>query len=367
MKTFDDRALNRARLHRQWLTERRDATPLETMEHLVGMQGQLGDPPYFQLWSRLNDFTTDDLSTLLEDRRAVRVVLMRGTIHLVSARDALTLRTLVQPYLSKTVFNGSEYGKRIQGVDPEALVEAGRRLLADKPLHVDELGAGLAEQFDGYAGGDLAYGLRGLMPLIQTPPRGVWGQGGGLTYASTGQWLGADPDTDWDAALDAAIPRYLAAYGPATIQDFQTWSSLTRTAPAFARLRDRLIVHRDAAGRELYDLPDIELPDLDGPLKPLLLGGFDNILLSHREREFVISKPAQKKVFRQNAMMKGTILIDGLVVGTWFTTLKKKTALLTFEPFESLSAKNRRYLEGEGERLLDFAAGTAETRTVEFT
>lgn len=366
MTTLDNRALNRARLHRQWLTEPRDTTALAAMEHLVGMQAQLGDPPYYQLWSRLRDFRTDDLSAALDDRTAVRVALMRGTIHLVTAADALRLRPLVQPYLTATMFNGSVSGKRIVGVDADELAAEGQRLLAEGPLHVDDLGAGLAKRFDGFAATDLAYGLRCLLPLIQTPPRGVWGKGGGLTYASTRQWLGAEPELDPDAALVAAIPRYLAAYGPASIQDFQTWSSRTRTAAAFERLRDQLVVHHDTTGRELFDLPGRALPDPDRPLEPMLLGSFDNILLSHRDREFIISKDAQKRVFTHNGIVKGTILLDGFVAGSWKPALRKKTARIDVEPFTALSKRQRERLEHTALELLDFAAPGVEDRTVDF-
>lgn len=366
MTTLDTRALNRARLHRQWLTEPRRATVHEAMEHLVGLQAQQGDPPYYQLWTRLAGFRTDELSDALCDRSAVRVVLMRGTIHLVTAADALRLRPVVQPYLSQTLFNGGEHGKLIVGVDVEALAAEGRRLLAEAPLSAEDLAAALEQRFDGYPGMSLVYGLRGLLPLIQTPPRGVWGQGGGLTYASTGQWLDSEDQLDPEAALDQTIPRYLAAYGPATVQDFQAWSSRTRTAAAFERLRDRLVVHHDTAGRELFDLPGAATPDADLPLEPLLLGGFDNILLSHKDREFILSKAAQKRVFTQNGIVKGTILVDGFVAGSWKPTLRKQIARIDVEPFTALTKRQREQLEQRALRLLDFAAPNAETRTVDF-
>src|SRR6202161_3176751 len=106
--TLTARALNRALLGRQLLL-RREPLPgatgpradrvIETVEHLAGLQAQAPFPPYYGLWSRLDGFRPADLAGLLTTRQVVRIALMRGTIHLVSARDCLLLRPLVQPAL----------------------------------------------------------------------------------------------------------------------------------------------------------------------------------------------------------------------------------------------------------------------------
>ncbi len=90
------RALNRALLQRQQLLSRaappgggRAGPVLAMVEQLAGLQAQAPFPPYFGLWSRLDGFVPGDLAALLLDRRVVRIALMRGTIHLVSARDCL--------------------------------------------------------------------------------------------------------------------------------------------------------------------------------------------------------------------------------------------------------------------------------------
>ncbi|TCC33710.1 hypothetical protein [Kribbella sindirgiensis] len=49
-------ALNRVTLDRQRLLERHDATTLEAIEHLVGMQTQAPQAPYVGLWTRLTNF-----------------------------------------------------------------------------------------------------------------------------------------------------------------------------------------------------------------------------------------------------------------------------------------------------------------------
>ena len=83
------RALNRALLARQYLLERQPATVgsvLAMVEHLVGLQAQAPFPPYYGLLARLDGFRPEDLAGLLISRDVVRIALMRGTIHLVSAR-----------------------------------------------------------------------------------------------------------------------------------------------------------------------------------------------------------------------------------------------------------------------------------------
>lgn len=360
---LDARALGRALLHRQWLVERHQAPPLDAVEHLVALQAQSGDAPYYQLWSRLAGFTTGDLSALLTGRQAVRVVMMRGTIHLVSARDALRLRVVVQPYLDRTL-PATTAGRKVPGLDPAELADAARTALAAGPLHNDELGARLAARWPDAEPNDLAYLARSLLPLVQVPPRGVWGASGGLVYAHADQWLGAPSATD--PAADETVLRYLAAYGPASVADVQKWLSLTRLKPVFDRLRPRLVTYRDTAGRELFDLAGTELPDPASPVPPLLLGPFDNVLLAHADRTRIIDKADERRVFTVNGIVRGTMLLDGRVAGVWQPELKRTSAAVELRPFTALSGADKDQLAAAAADLLAFAAPEAEKTEVRF-
>ena len=114
------RALNRALLARQHLLARADGSVLDLVEHLVGLQAQEPQEPYVGVWSRLHGFAPAQLSGLLEARTAVRTLLMRRTLHLVSARDCLALRRLHDPMLVARM--RGTLGRRLPGVDEEALV-----------------------------------------------------------------------------------------------------------------------------------------------------------------------------------------------------------------------------------------------------
>src|SRR3712207_837333 len=154
------RALNRALLGRQMPLDRREASVLDAIEHLVGLQAQAPDPPYVGLWTRLAGFRPDELSRAIVERRAVRVALMRNTLHLVSARDCLTLRPLTRPAIERNLYAGRARRAALEGVDVGELVAAGRALLEERPLTAKELGGLLRELWPDHDAASLARAIR---------------------------------------------------------------------------------------------------------------------------------------------------------------------------------------------------------------
>ena len=359
------RALNRATLERQMLLRRRKLPAVEAIEHLVGMQAQAPNPPYVGLWTRLEGFHPDELSRLILDRRAVRIALMRNTVHLVSARDCLALRPLVQPVIDRGLYANRAHRAGIEGVDLEALVASGRALLEERPRTAKELGELLKEGWPDHDPASLARAIRHLVPLVQVPPRGIWGKSGQAAHATAEAWLGHPLDPD--PSLDEMVVRYLGAFGPATVKDVQTWSGLTRLGEVTDRLRPRLRIFRDEHGKEMFDLLDAPRPDPDTPSSPRFLPEFDNLILSHADRTRVISSDYRKVIASKNGMVPATVLVDGFVRGTWKTERTRGKATLVIEPFEPLSKKDRDALAAEGERLIRFTGEDAEAFEVRFT
>jgi hypothetical protein len=358
------RALNRALLERQLLLRRRRLSALEAIEHLVGMQAQVPEAPYVGLWTRLEGFRAEELARLISGRRAVRASMMRATIHLVSDRDFLALRPVIQPVLERDVYGNSTYGKdRLEGLDVGAVLAAGRTLLEERPRTAAELRRLLGPRWPDRDPAALAYAVRGLLPLVHVPPRGLWGESGPVALTTAEAWLGRSVAPE--RAPDEAILRYLTAFGPATVADARTWSGLTGLREIFERLRAHLVVFRDERGRELFDVPGAPLPDPETPSPPRFLPEFDNALLSHADRSRIIAGEHRGALFK-DPYMRG-VLLDGFVCGTWKLERTREKATLVIEPFEPLMDEDRDALAEEGSRLLTFAASNAKTHAIEFT
>jgi hypothetical protein len=308
---ISDRALNRTLLRRQFLLERVPRPALDVVEHLVGLQAQEPRDPYVALWSRVRAFDPEELGTAVAGAAAVRIALQRSTIHLVTAADCVALRPVLQPALERMA--RSAFGTRLAGVDPDALAAAATELVAQRPLAFGELGRLLRERWPDREEIALAQTARALVPLVQLPPRGVWGRGGRAVHGIAADWLGRPLGTD--PAPDGLVLRYLAAFGPATVADVQNWSGLTRLGEVVERLRPGLRSDRAEDGRELLDLPDAPLAGPDVPAPVRFLPEYDNVLLGHADRGRIV--PAGAAGLFDAAYHRAPVLVDGMLRASW--------------------------------------------------
>ncbi|MDQ3871188.1 MAG: winged helix DNA-binding domain-containing protein, partial [Chloroflexota bacterium] len=332
--------------------------PEAMIEHLVGMQAQNPLDPYVGLWSRLEGFRPEALATLIVTRRAVRIGLLRTTLHLTTARDALTLWPVMRPVLERA-WAASPFKKQLPGVDIAAVVAAARALLEAEPLATSALGRRLHERWPEHDAASLGYAARFLLPIVQIPPRGVWGATGPPTWTTLDAWLGHPV---MSGHPDDAVLRYLAAFGPATVGDIRVWSWLTGVREVVDRLRPRLVTFRDESDRELFDVPNAPRPDPDTPAPPRFLPVFDNLLLSHDDRSRVFPEDARGRL----SGWVGSFLVDGFVRGQWRLARDGAAAALLIEAFAPLTDAEAADVVAEGGRLLEFMAADAADRRVQF-
>ena len=199
------------------------------------------------------------------------------------------------------------------------------------------------------------------MPLVQVPPRGVWRQGGLPTWAAMDDWVPGPPPSTSAAEV---VLRYLGAFGPASVKDVQAWSGLTRLREVADGLRDRVRRFRDEGGTELLDLPDAPRPDPDVPAPPRFLPEYDNVLLSHADRTRINPGGHRIPLYPGNGAAFGTVLVDGVLRGTWALDEGDGAATLTVQPYEPLAPAAAEAVVGEGARLLGFVAPGAVARDV---
>ncbi|MEV0389069.1 winged helix DNA-binding domain-containing protein [Nonomuraea sp. NPDC050643] len=340
------RDLNRATLARQHLLSRHRGEPGDIVHRLAGLQAQEPRPPYLGVWTRLEGFERDDLHAALHARTLVRATMWRATLHLVTAADFAAFRPLLRPVLAGAA-------RRFEGVDFEAVVAAAGRLLAAGPMTFNELRPRLLEEFPGAYDRALGYAVRMLTPLAMEPTGDRWSFPRDPAFGLAG----IEPEPAGQSAL---VERYLAAFGPATPADVQTWSGLGGMRPVMEAMElERLT---DAAGRVLFDLPGAPRPGGDVPAPVRFLPDFDTLILGHADRTRVLAEEFKGRVATKNLRIKAVYLVDGFAAGTWQIKRSGKKARLLVSPFATADLGQ---IEEEGLRLLAFAEPDATTLSLE--
>jgi hypothetical protein len=354
MRDISIRVLNRTLLDRQLLLSRESRPALGVIERLVALQSQEPNWPYIGLWARAAEFHPDHLTWLLTTRQVVRTAGLRRTLHLMASSDVRWLRPTIQPLLDRGA-QSRYFTSETSGLDLNDLISVGVNLLGRNTLSRRELAKGLADKWPGRNGRILAAALELHVPLLHSPGTSAWGKWGSpsrVEVARAETVIGALSDTPQPELM---IRRYLGAFGPATVMDFQSWSGLTKMEETFERMRPGLRVYPTDEGVELFDLPDATLADGDLPAPVRFLPGYDNVLLGHAIRTRIVSDEDRKQVVPGRAIVRPTFLVDGFVAGIW--SLERSTLFVM--PFRPLSDEARAEVAAEAERLVEFVAPDA--------
>ncbi len=360
---LDRRTLNRTLLARQHLLRRVAAPAADMVEHLVGLQAQVPRDSYISLWSRLRDFEAGVLEQLLLERRVVRMTLLRTTLHLVTARDAVPLRRAIQPVCERG-YAGSPFRRQLGDIDLEPVLALGRSIVEERPRTIAELGAELSARWPSRDGMAMAYAVRYIVPLVQVTPRGLLRRSAAPRVTTLEAWLGEGATAAKAAGQpDDAVLRFLRAFGPATAADLGTWSGLTGVRSIVRRLRPRLRAYRDESGRELLDVEDglFASPDEAAPAR--FTGEYDNVFLSHGDRSRITGDLTWGAAYAR----QGAFFVDGFLAGSWRVTPASgggDLASLDLVPRRSIGAPQREAVASEGEGLLAFLVPASRARAV---
>jgi hypothetical protein len=333
------RELNRATLARQLLLERKNISVLPAIERLAGLQAQWPPSPYVGLWSRLTGFRRESLERAVLRGEVVKPTVMRGTLHLITARDYPIFWTALRDM--PTWYDDTHLALALRAVP-------GLRLLAEQaPLPFKDALEHL-EREHGHRDIEarrIFYAVRRRAHLLHARETALW-----MSRPSAVFHPHPEPDPlDVLAARTELVRRYLAAFGPSTRADIADWSGLRVTD--FAAALDALEPlrrFRDENGRELVDLPRAPLPSPDTPAPVRFLPKWDNTLLAHADRRRVLPEELRKAVIAKNGDVTQTFLVDGVVAGSWANDRKGK---VTVTPFAPLPRTSRAEVDAEAARL----------------
>ena len=344
-RVLTTRELNRSLLARQLLLERSRLPLGRALERVGGLQAQYAPAPYIRLWSCLEGFARDDLTRALERKRAAHGTLMRSTIHVVSARDYWLFSAGVGP--SQQEWWLRTHGQASGDVDLDALAATLRRELAGGTRRRQEV-----DELIRSHGSTVWNGA--WVELVRVPPAGTWERRRADLFQLAAEWLGPGEATE-EEGLVHLLRRYLAAFGPARIDDAAKWAGVAPAKMRAAAERLQLRRFRDQDGKPLLDLPRAPLPNASVPAPVRFLPTGDATLLVHARRTQILPERFRERIFHVRAPHSfATFLVDGAVAGTWRVERTPRKATVVLEPFERLPRDARRELEDEGSGLVRF-------------
>lgn len=348
---------NRTLLHRQHLLERIDEDAVEVIDRCVGLQAQDPQAPFYALWSRLADFDPAEVDELLSERELVRMPLQRGTVFLMDALDARWIRPAVQKVFDTSL--ARTHLPALTAVDVDEVVAVAHGLLTEESPESGvpgaRLRAALGERWPEAPVESLTALVRGRLPLVQTPPRGLWGRSGAPAFRLLDDWIGpGEPAVVDEEARKDLIRMYLRGFGPASAAAISGWTGLTGLGPLLKAMDAdwELVTLVGPDGGELYDLDGLPLIDGDRPAPVRLIAPFDQVLVANADRHRIAAPEVYRATVTPNGRSPGFVLVDGRLAGTW----RLADGAVELTELVDLRAAERADVEREAALLADFVA-----------
>jgi len=315
------------------------------VQHYLAMQAQDFRASRWAIGSRLGGSTDADVLDAYDDGRIVRSWPMRGTVHVVPARDLPWMLGL----MGHRALSGVKRRWDNLGID-EAMLERARDVAIQR---LRGGGRATRAEFTGTltdAGLDLT-GQRAYHTVWYLSQTGTLVQGptrnGEHELVLLDEWIPNPRTPGRDEALAELGRRYLEARGPATVEDLVHWSGLTKgdCRAAFEANADTLVEARGPGGPFVMPASHLETHDPRSAAvdrSVLALAAFDEHLLGYRVRDCVLDPRHATLVDPgRNGVFRWTIVVGGSVVGTWKRTRRTHYTLVEIQPFGAIPARRR--------------------------
>jgi len=327
----------------------------KVVKDVCGLQAQAVLTPYLSLWNRVEKFERSMLDeALYKAKTLVRIWCMRGTLHVISSNDL----PVYNKALKRMWFE--HHGRFMRSPDWPPIEERKNvvypkiiEALSDKPLKREEFIARvrslLGDQAKPYKKWFSAWG--GMLKETCYEGFTVHAQpcGAEACFARLDKWL---PNLNLDTlneeqAKEKLLLKYLHGYGPASVQDFASWSGLmiSDARKTLENITSELEeVRIEGIKGQLWipkkDYKSLMKVDLEEKTPARLLPKFDSFVLGHKNRTRIIQKEFMKQVFRKAGDIASTVIVDDNIVGTWRHKKTKKSVTVTISPFYKLEKED---------------------------
>jgi hypothetical protein len=314
-------------------SHRQTASAPQLLSHVVGVQAQDVAAATLGIAVRTDNLTVAAVERARNvDRSIVRIWCLRGTLHLIAAEDVHWMLDVVRPQLAR-----ANKRRRLDlGLD-DSSTERGVRILegslrSNGPQSRAELAEALRRhdiESKGQATIHVIWRAAIDGRLCFGPDRD-----GEETFVALQDWVPSQSrNSPGDGALKLAR-RYLAAYGPATREDFATWAGLSgaEVRRAWTGLAHEARPVGTPYGEMLVSAEHSDTADMTRLVR--LLPAFDGIWLGYRDHDVFIPREEHRRVFPGGGMIRPFMLADGHIVGTWMRRTSRGGVDVSVELFE---------------------------------
>jgi hypothetical protein len=320
------------RLSNHLITKGKLKIPEDVVSWMGAIQAQDYGQAKYAIASRTTHAKNSDIDKAIADKRLVRTWALRGTLHILAAADVYWILSVVTPVIlarykpqfKKLDLDDADFAKIHHCLIQ--LLQGGKQLIRK-------------ELFDGLEQNNISTGgLKGNMLLYKAGWLGIIClgpmRGKQDTYTLLEEWLPKPPPLPQEEALAKLAQRYFQSHGPATLQDFISWSglSITEGRKGFELIKGTLT--QIEVNNQLYWMTGKSSASNKFDNNIYLLAGFDEYMLGYKDRSLIQDAADTKNVILPNGIFKPIIIKNGKTIGTWNRTILKNNVNIETNLFD---------------------------------
>jgi hypothetical protein len=298
---------------------------------------------------RLPQVAHAEIERAIAEKRIVRTWMLRGTLHFVAVQDvwwmqSLVAKALIQKAAGTMLLGGLNEAtlQRSNDVIAKTLPGAGPVLRSKLVAVLAAAGIDMKGPLSSRIFPHAAYsGLLCLGPIVGKQETFEWLEDVVPRPAPIGR----------ETAIAALARRYFQSHGPATLDDFVSWSGLgVREARAGLQVHASAMAQFDLGGQTFFGWDSMHSPQTP-QAQIRLLPGFDEYLIAYKDRSWILDPKHKSKVTTTNGIFRPIVLINNIVKGIWRRKNLPKSIVVELEWLEGRPKFEVAGMEGELKQL----------------